>query len=322
MNDKGKHFGSSALRCICTLLAVILVFMLGISHRMLRQAADLETEAVSDAIPITTALAAFPTTCVTLSEIPEAEPVHILLIGQDRSEGEQRARSDSMILCSFFPSEKKLILTSFLRDLYVQIPGYQKDRINAAYAWGGAELLQKTLTENFGICVDGCIEADFAQFSKIIDAMGGICLELRQDEADAINAVVDSDLSEGMQELSGQQALAFVRIRKLDSDGDFSRTQRQRKVISAMLHRYRDVSPITAFSVLTKVVPMLSSDLDGEQILSTASQVIPVLSELRVVSQRIPAEGSYSYSRVRDMEVLIADLDAARKLLKESGILS
>lgn len=332
MNHRGKLFCPSVLRCICTLLAVILVFMLGASHRMLRQAAAQETETSAVTAPAPTALttepaalatepAASETTCVTLSDTQTPEPTQILLIGQDRLEGEKRARSDSMILCSFFPSEKKLILTSFLRDLYVQIPGYQKDRLNAAYAWGGAALLCDTLSENFGLTVDGCVEVDFSQFPKIIDLMGGITLELRQDEANAINAVADGELSEGLQELNGQQALAFVRIRKLDSDGDFSRTQRQRKVLSSMLRRYKDVNPITAFSILTKVIPMLSSDLAAEQMISLTSELLPMLSELEIISQQIPAEGTFSYSRVRDMEVLTADLDAARKLLKESGIL-
>ena len=84
---------------------------------------------------------------------------------QDRREDETRARSDSMILCTFHKSEKKLTMTSFLRDTYVKIPGYGQNRINVAYAAGGMSLLNKTLENNFGVHIDGNVEVDFYQFA-------------------------------------------------------------------------------------------------------------------------------------------------------------
>ncbi len=90
--------------------------------------------------------------------------VNILLIGQDRREVKSRQRSDAMILCRFNPETNKLSMISFLRDLYVQIPGYEDNRLNAAYAYGGFELLKETLALNFGITVDGCLESDFEGF--------------------------------------------------------------------------------------------------------------------------------------------------------------
>ena len=122
--------------------------------------------------------------------------LNILLIGQDRKDGQVRARSDTILLCTFHKSEKTLTMTSFLRDLYVKIPGYKNNRLNAAYAAGGMKLLNQTLETNFGIQVDGNVEVDFTQFAQIIDLLDGVTLTLRQDEAEAINAAVPGNLKE------------------------------------------------------------------------------------------------------------------------------
>ena len=88
----------------------------------------------------------------------------ILLIGQDKREGQSRQRSDSMILATLDKDQKTISLTSFMRDLYVAIPGYSSTRINAAYAYGGMDLLDETLTQNFGVEIDGNVEVDFEVF--------------------------------------------------------------------------------------------------------------------------------------------------------------
>lgn len=110
----------------------------------------------------------------------------ILLIGQDKREGESRQRSDSMILATLDKDQGTVSLTSFMRDLYVAIPGYSTTRINAAYAYGGMDLLDETLEENFGVKIDGNVEVDFEVFQVLVDKVGGIDLELTQAEADYI----------------------------------------------------------------------------------------------------------------------------------------
>ena len=127
----------------------------------------------------------------------DSDIINILLIGQDRREDETRARSDSMILCTFRKSEKKLTMTSFLRDTYVKIPGYGQNRINVAYAAGGMSLLNKTLENNFGVHIDGNVEVDFYQFADIVDLLGGVEVDLRNDEAQWVNRETGSGLSEG-----------------------------------------------------------------------------------------------------------------------------
>lgn len=246
------------------------------------------------------------------------ETVNILLIGQDRLEGESRTRSDAILLCTFHKEDSQLTMTSFLRDLYVSIPGHGKNRINAAYAFGGTELLVQTLEENFGITPDGCLEVDFSGFTEIIDALGGVTLELRQDEADAINKATSGTLAEGTYLLTGQEALTYIRIRKLDADGDFSRTERQRKLLEALLHACKDSSPRTLLSMIRQVVPLVDTDLSKKALLRLALEVLPLLPELHVVGQHIPADGAFSYETIQGMSVLVPDLEAARALLMET----
>ena len=109
----------------------------------------------------------------------EIEP----FLDDDRREREGRQRSDSMILCSINPDTKQISMISFLRDLYVQIPGgYSDNRLNAAYVFGGFPLLMDTLHTNFGVSIDGCFEVDFSGFQSVIDILGGVDIEMTSDD--------------------------------------------------------------------------------------------------------------------------------------------
>lgn len=244
--------------------------------------------------------------------------INILLIGQDRRPGEGRARSDAMILCTFNQETKTLTMTSFLRDLWVEIPGYGNNRINAAYSAGGMSLLNQTLEKNFGVYVDGNIEVDFSQFAQIIDLLGGVEIELRQDEANTINKACGGSLSAGLRLLNGEEALTYARIRKLDADSDFSRTNRQRKVLNSLIEKFRGSSLSTMLSLLNEVLPMITTDMTQAEIVSLATEVFQLLINMNVVSQRIPADGAYKFGTISGMSVIQADMDAARKLLEET----
>lgn len=316
-------FARSVMKLLCTLLGLVLAAMLALTFAFQYLMDQIHT--VSDVQPESNGLlAAFSQG--TLTDKNRASPlslvngekkvVNILLIGQDRREDETQARSDSMILCSFQKESGQLTMTSFLRDLYVPIPGHGSNRINAAYSLGGMRLLKQTIEENFAISIDGCVEVDFQQFSQIIDLLGGVSLELRQDEAETINRETGSSLSEGTHTLTGQQALTYSRIRSLDLDGDFSRTNRQRKVMSALLEAYRKSSPSQMVSLIRQLLPMITTDLNSGQILLLAFELAPLLSDLQITSQRIPADGTFSDAIIDGMSVLAADMEAARKLLQ------
>ncbi len=240
--------------------------------------------------------------------------INIVLVGQD-SRDESRARSDTIILCTVQPSSKQIIITSFLRDLYLPIPGLECNRINAAYACGGLPLLKETLRQNFGILTDGCVEVDFSSFPQIIDLLGGVSMELREDEARAINATVPGTLTEGTHLLNGNQALAYSRIRYLDDDGDFSRTLRQRKLLTSLLDSYRNADLLTILSVVVDALPMISTDLSKKQILSLAAKLFPLLDDPSVSNQKIPAAGTYTNQRINGMDVLVANLEENKKIL-------
>lgn len=242
---------------------------------------------------------------------------HILLVGVDRRPGERGARSDSMILCSFCPGKKEIVMTSILRDLYVAIPGYGCNRLNAAYAFGGTDLLEKTLQKNLGLQPEGLFEVDFSQFPQVIDALGGVRIQLRADEAQAVNTATNGCLSEGLHTLNGEQALAYARIRDLDPDGDFSRTGRQRKLLQSLLQAQRQASLPSLLSAVNHALPMVSTDMGTGQVVQLAMDLFPLLGSGSITSRCIPEEGTYRYKTIDKMCVLVADLPEVRKNLRD-----
>ena len=320
---KTKKKKNKALKLLNTLLTVILALMLGatvLAHSLMNKMNRVDNPGKND-----------PDTNVTVDlgdgsqdGMPEKligtekNIINILLIGQDRREGEGRARSDAMILLTVNKNTKSVVLTSFLRDLYVQIPGYGSNRINASYAFGGMELLNRTLEQNFGIYVDGNVEVDFGQFSEIVDLVGGVEISLRSDEANHINQNIGSRLTEGLCRLNGKEALEYARIRKLDADGDFSRTQRQRTVINALVEQVKAEGMLKMLSIVDDVLPMVTTDMTNTEILGYVTSLLPVLSGSRIENQRIPADGAYSYAMIDGMSVLKPDLEACRQLLRET----
>lgn len=234
--------------------------------------------------------------------------VNILLIGQDRRPGEGRQRSDSMILCTINKASGKLTMTSFQRDSYVQIPGYSKNRINAAYAWGGMELLEATLLQNFGITLDGIVEVDFTGFTTIVDMLGGVTITLSEREANYIG------LKPGTQKLDGKHALAYARIRKIDSD--FKRTNRQRTIITSLLQECRNISLTRMNSLLESCLKLVTTNLTDKEIVQYALDFYPLLKDLTIESGSIPSKDNYVSAMIDGRYVLILDFEDARARLE------
>ena len=243
--------------------------------------------------------------------------INILLIGQDRREGESRARSDTMILVSVNTERKSISLVSLMRDLYVQIPGYSDNRINAAYQWGGMELLDETVLENFGVEVDGNVEADFELFATIIDILGGVDGEMSKGEAEYMKYVMESgDVQEGENHLNGKQALDFARMRGLDDD--FHRTERQRRLLTRLAEKLQSASVQQLLDLVNEVLPHVSTDMSSTQMLGYAASAIQVyLSGAEIATGRIPAESMYSDAEIRGMQVLVPNLEKCQSYLSE-----
>lgn len=311
-----------AMKLLCTLLGIVLTVMLAGTltfRHFLDQINYIEPQPTEDK-NILSVFSAIPLHTSGKEQIggPGSNLLNILLIGQDAREGEAQARSDSMILCTYHKKTGTLTMTSFLRDLYVEIPGHGSNRINAAYSTGGMQLLKDTIRHNFGIYLDGSIEVDFNRFSEIVDHMGGVEIELRQDEADVINEQTGSSIGAGLQRLDGFQALTYSRIRSLDADGDFSRTNRQRKVITALLDSFRDIQITDLPPILKDILPMITTDLNQGKLLLSALEVVPHLSKMEIRSQRIPADGTFSDQNIGGMSVLVADMPAQKQFLRDS----
>ena len=235
--------------------------------------------------------------------------LNILLVGQDRRPGEGRQRSDAMIVISINPESKKVSMISFLRDLYVQIPGYSDNRLNAAYAFGGFPLLKSALRTNFGITIDGCFEVDFNGFKTLIDAIGGIDMYLTEAEATRMGHA----LSEGMNHLNGERALAYARIRKIGTD--FGRTERQRKVLLAAFEKVKNRSVSDIISLINNVLPYLTTDMSNIQIYETAMKLIPMATSVQINTYYVPQEGMYTNRYIRGMDILFPNLSAIRDIL-------
>jgi len=252
----------------------------------------------------------------TQPPVPVPELINILLIGQDRRAGESRQRSDSMILCTINTKEKTLTMTSFMRDMYVQIPGYKDNRINASYAFGGMKLLNTTLLENFGVEVDANIEVDFNGFEEIVDAMGGVDIDMTRAEVAHLAEFYDyHHLVPGINHLSGEEALAYSRIRYIDSD--FQRTGRQRTVLNALIESIREANMVQMLSLVEKALPLIKTDMTDNQIVEYVLDFFPMLIDCEIVSQRVPADYGFEEAEIRDMAVIIADPDATRALLED-----
>lgn len=246
----------------------------------------------------------------------EDDLINILLIGQDRRPGEGRQRSDAMILCTINAETHTLTMTSFLRDLYVQIPGYKDNRLNAAYQFGGIKLLNKALEVNFGIHVDGNVEVDFNGFKDIIDMVGGVDIELTEAEANRMNSKNGWSLVPGVNHLNGKQALSYSRIRKLGTD--FGRTNRQRTVLTALLNKAKTMSFFQLLDFVEACIPMVTTDMSNGDIMRYALSMIPMLGSVELNTQYIPAEGTFQYATIRGMSVLLPNMEENRKLLLDT----
>lgn len=246
--------------------------------------------------------------------------VNILLIGQDRREGEKRSRSDAMILCTVNKAEKTLTMTSIMRDLYVQIPGYADDRINVCYVFGGMQLLNDCIEKNFGVTVDGNVEVDFAGFETVIDLVGGVDIELTGSEAQHLNRENNGwALVKGVNHLNGKQALAYARIRSVTVNevGDFGRTSRQRTVLTKLVEQAKTMSLTQLNNMLTQVLPTLTTDLTDAEIFGYAIEMFPLLADLKIETCRIPADGAYFQTMIDGKSVLVPDLEKNRQIFQD-----
>jgi len=239
--------------------------------------------------------------------------INIMLIGEDRRPGEYRARSDAMILCTINTKSKEVTLTSFMRDTYVQIPGYQSNRINESYMLGGMKLVSKCLETNFGVYVDGSVAVDFDGFTSVIDMVGGVDIELSSAEA-SFMAKQGYKVKAGMNHMDGATALSYARNRWVGNT-DFARTERHRKIISALIDKCRGMNFIQLSGLLNKVLPLVTTDMTNAQMLKCMMEMVPLLKNLKINTQRIPGD-YFEFAVIRGLDVIVPDIEDCRRILQ------
>ena len=223
----------------------------------------------------------------------EAHVRNILLIGADADRGGS-SRSDSIMIASVNKQTGRITVCSILRDTHLDVPGHQESKVNAAFSWGGANLLVQTIEQNFGIKIDDYAVVNFEMFTALIDGLGGIELDVSEDEADYINNRHKYGKEEKPEEvpsgesvhLTGYQALWYSRIRKL-GNGDWDRTERQRKVISAIMSDVKgQLNPVGIFGLVSTaqdVAPYITTTLSNNDFWSLVTSLMSCMTKSAVV---------------------------------------
>ncbi len=240
----------------------------------------------------------------------------IILVGTDRRSNNWYGNSDAMILLTINEKSNKIYMTSFMRDLYANIPGVGVRKLNAAHANGGGPLLIATLESNYALHINNYASVDFNSMSAIIDMMGGIDIDVTTAEAQATSSSIAEMCrlqgkdpaayyiqGGGMTHLNGIQAVAFSRIRKV-GNSDYERTSRQREVLTAMLVKAQSLSIGQLTDMFNQVVPLVTHNLEEGTILELITK-IPLILKYEIVTDRVPYDGLF----VSSNGLLIPDMD-------------
>ena len=242
---------------------------------------------------------------------------NILCIGADARGDVEGNRSDTMILLSIDNVHHQLKMTSFLRDSFVYVPakGYNA-KLNAAFAWGGAKMLVDTIEYNFKVDIDDYVIIDFVGFQKLIDLMGGLDVDgVTEAEAKYMRDVVKIVYcKEGKNHFTGAAALWYCRIRKLDDD--FHRTERQRKVINAIMKQALHRSPFKLMKIVEQVLPMLQTSMSRNDLIGVGFSTVFNYLLGKKPQQQIPAEDTWTSQRINGQDVLRLDFDQNTAILK------
>ena len=245
---------------------------------------------------------------------------NILLIGTDARSTDEDGRSDSMIILSINSKKNRIVMTSILRDSYVEIPGHGSNRINAAYSYGQEALLIQTIEQNYKIPIDAYAKVDFFSFIDIVDAVGGVEIDVSEDEMKWVNAYLnetnellgkefgDGYLTQaGTQTLTGKQALSYARIRYIGTD--FQRTERQREILTAVANKAKSMGPTGITKITNTVLPKVTTNIpDSELTMMTMKAVMYMGYDIEQI--HLPLDGTWENAKISGMEVLKIDFDA------------
>ena len=204
---------------------------------------------------------------------------NIALYGIDSRTHDDQGHADATMILSVDKKHNKLKLISILRDTQVEIEGYGKAKITTSYWWGGAPLAIKTLNQNFNMNVRDYVRVNFDQLADLIDALGGVEIDVTQAELEKINFhmhgidIYDKDLYQtGMVTLNGDQAVSYARIRNVGTD--MARADRQQEVLSAMLNKVQNMGVADYPNLIKQLSPLVTTSLDYGEMISLASILV------------------------------------------------
>lgn len=207
------------------------------------------------------------------------EITNILLIGSDEREEDisETARADSIMLLSINSEDNTWKLTSFERGVGVSIPNHGDDWLTHTFAYGGPELLMKTLQDYYKVDVDRYVRINFTIFETGVTDIGGVVVELSEAEAEYMNEIAGEEKWEaGEARLDGPTALVYARMRHLDSD--WNRISRQREVIRAAAEQIATLSPAKINLIADKLLPMIETNLTNGELWQLAFRMPSLLS--------------------------------------------
>lgn len=240
--------------------------------------------------------------------------INILLLGLDQESGNL---SDSLIVVTLDTNNKAIKLTSFMRDVLVQIPGYANNKLNTPYQKGGIQLVYDVFSHNFDLDLDGYVAINYNMLEKVIDKLGGISLYINSEEANFLNTsnfisnpAYRNLIPGATQTMNGCQVVGYCRNRISLATSDFGRTQKQRIVLNAIYEKFKGQNLVELLSLMETVLPYVTTDLDKIEMTTIATKVFESgLLSSDMEQFRIPVDGGYTDSWYNSMLVLDIDFD-------------
>lgn len=263
----------------------------------------------------------------TAPDEKDTNVINVLLFGLDRRSKSGSARSDAIMIATLDKKNGQLKLTSLMRDTYVYIPGHGKNKLNAAYAFGGPALAIKTINQNFNLNITRYVTVDFFALEKIINTLGGVEIDVKKSEIkylhqylDELNSLDKKNKSpylkkSGLQTLDGKQAVAYSRIRYV-GNADFERTARQRRVLSALFDKVKTMSILKIPDLVADIFPYTETNIPMNEIISMGKTVLG-LKDKEIYQFRLPADGAFKGERINGMDVLVPDMEKNTQLLHD-----
>ena len=242
---------------------------------------------------------------------------NILLLGGDSRSKDAYERTDSMIIISINREESLVKMTSIMRDTWVNIPGHNHNKINAANVFGGPELAVQTVNQNFGTDIEDYVIVNMSDMATIIDLMDGIDLEISDAEKNEINSGDNGGAylsSAGMVHLNGKQAVTFSRIRYIDSD--YKRVMRQQRILLAMADKAQNMEVDELTDIAGDVKDIVLSSLDKGE-LEDLAMAFMVMEIADVEQFRVPADNTFESGTFDGVWSIRPNLEKNQALLRE-----